>query len=95
MRALMSLISAAVAVPGHDPQPSRALQRTHGASSRLSIPSTPPSASPSPLAPHPGSPAAAQPGLFAQPVSHSEPAPCAKAELNWKNTHNDLLWNVV
>lgn len=27
--------------------------------------------------------------------SHPEPAACTKAELNWKNTHNDLLWNVV
>lgn len=33
--------------------------------------------------------------MLAQPFSHPEPAPCAKAELNWKNTHNDLLWNVV
>lgn len=41
------------------------------------------------------SPGAAGPETSAQPFSHLEPAPCAKAELNWKNTHNDLLWNVV
>ena len=42
-----------------------------------------------------GSRRAAELEPFAQPFSHSEPASCVKAELNWKNTHNDLLWNVV
>lgn len=110
-----SSIPAAVAVSTHDPQPSRALQKTRRASSQLSIPLS------IPLPTHPqhqhptwsvsppqgirwvtslrrvgaGSPGATELEPFAQPFSHSESAPCAKAELNWKNTHNDLLWNVV